>query len=207
MNALQNALTENDYAVINVDYPSRKFPIEQLAEIAVKEGVEACALKGAAPINFVTHSLGGILVRQYYSQHSPEGLNRVVMLGPPNHGSEIVDSFRNVPGFELLNGPSGMQLGTDATSIPSHLGSPNFEVGIIAGTSSINFILSSAFNGPNDGKVAVESAKLEGMCGFITLPVTHTFMMTNDSVIKEVLSFMKYGKFNNTDAQINSCEK
>jgi len=118
-----------------------------------------CREAGASPVNFVTHSLGGILVRQYYSQHSPEQVHRVVMLGPPNQGSAVVDNLKNVPGFDLLNGPAGRQLGTGENSVPDDLGPVNFETGIIAGTESINLILSTFLKEPNDGKVSVEAAK------------------------------------------------
>lgn len=207
MNELASKLAENNYIVVNVDYPSRDLEIEPLAELAVSEGLKNCENQNAKPINFVTHSLGGILVRQYYSQHSPENVKRVVMLGPPNHGSEVVDSFKNVPGFELLNGPSGMQLGTDELSVPAHLGAPNFELGIIAGTSSINLILSTVLPNPNDGKVSVESAKIDGMCGFVSLPVTHTFMMANDLVISEVISFLQNGIFKSEGAVSRVCDR
>ena len=152
-------------------------------------------MSDAYPINFVTHSLGGILVRQYYKIHAPEDVKRVVMLGPPNKGSEIVDKLKNVPGFELLNGPAGMQLGTADEDVPKRLGPVNFELGIIAGTQTINFLLSTLLPNPDDGKVSIENTKVEGMRGFVSLPTTHPFMMKNEQVIEHVLYFLKYGKF------------
>lgn len=200
MKTLEKELSQSGYWVVNIDYPSREKPIEYLAETAVGSGLNECQKNAARPINFVTHSLGGILVRQYYKQHKPENVNRVVMLGPPNHGSEVVDNLKNVPGFELLNGPAGMQLGTGTEDIPKSLGPVNFELGVIAGTQSINLILSSFLPNPDDGKVSVESAKIEGMCGFVALPATHPFMMKNKQVIKEVKQFLKSGKFKNESA-------
>jgi len=121
--------------------------VRALAEGAIPKGLKECREAGASPVNFVTHSLGGILVRQYYSQHSPEQVHRVVMLGPPNQGSAVVDNLKNVPGFDLLNGPAGRQLGTGENSVPDDLGPVNFETGIIAGTESINLILSTFLEG------------------------------------------------------------
>jgi hypothetical protein len=131
------------------------------------------------------------------------------MLGPPNNGSEVVDNLKDVPGYELINGPAGMELGTSKTDVTKTLGSVNFELGVIAGTQSINLILSTFLPNPNDGKVSVESAKVEGMCGFITLPVTHPFIMTNDKVISEVVSFLKDGVFisQSSNAELSKCVK
>ncbi len=200
MDKLGNALAHIGYYVVNIDYPSRKMPIKALAEIAVGEGLNKCSEGNAIPVNFVTHSLGGILVRQYYYQHKSKAVKRVVMLGPPNQGSEVVDNLKNIPGFKLLNGPAGMQLGTGDKDIPKSLGPVNFELGVIAGTQSINLILSAFLPNPNDGKVSVASAKVLGMCGFITLPTTHPFMMKNKQVIGEVINFLKDGKFKDESA-------
>ncbi len=197
MDELEEKLSNHGFFVANIDYPSRKMKIQELSEKAVNEGIIKCKASGSSLINFVTHSLGGILVRQYYQNHLPTNVNRVVMLGPPNNGSEVVDNLKDVPGYELINGPAGMELGTGEDDIPKQLGPVNFELGVIAGTQSINLILSMFLPNPDDGKVSVESAKVEGMCGFITLPVTHPFLMANDKVITEVISFLKNGRFTN----------
>ncbi len=195
MNELEQKLTKEGYYVANIDYPSRKKDIVELSEIAVNEGLSKCSENNASPVNFVTHSLGGILVRQYYKNHDPENVNRVVMLGPPNNGSEVVDNLKNAPGFELLNGPAGMQLGTQDKDIPKSLGPVNFELGVIAGTQSINLMLSTFLPNPDDGKVSVESTKVDGMSGFVALPATHPFLMKNDQVIDEVINFLEHGEF------------
>ena len=204
MNELEQRLTNKGYYVANVDYPSRKKEIIKLSEIAINEGLSRCHEHTSNPVNFVTHSLGGILVRQYYKNHQPEDVKRVIMLGPPNNGSEIVDSLKNLPGYDLLNGPAGQQLGTGDDGLPKHLGAVNFELGVIAGTRSINLILSTFLPNPDDGKVSVESTKVDGMCGFVTLPVSHPFLMQNDQVISEVINFLAYGKFKHESA-INFC--
>lgn len=134
-------------------------------------------------------------MRQYLSNHSIKNLGRVVMLGPPNQGSEVVDKLRDVPGFHFINGDAGMQLGTGALSVPNTLGKANFDVGIIAGTRSINLILSTFIPSVDDGKVSIESTKLEGMNDHIEMPVTHPFMMKNEKVISQVISYLKNGSF------------
>ena len=191
--ALETALFEEGFIVINEGYPSREHSIEELAALAVKPALEKCPEDDK--VNFVTHSLGGILVRQYLSTYQIENLNRVVMLGPPNKGSEVVDTLGDVPGFHFLNGDAGLQLGTGELSIPNSLGEANFNLGIIAGTRSINLILSSIIPSTDDGKVSVENTKLEGMNGHIEMAVTHPFMMKNEHLIAQVIRYLNTGSF------------
>lgn len=193
MESLERSLLKEGFLPINEGYPSREYSIEQLAEIAIKPALEKCPK--SEKVNFVTHSLGGILVRQYLSKHDLANLNRVVMLGPPNQGSEVVDKLRDVLGFHFINGDAGMQLGTGELSIPNTLGKANFDVGIVAGTRSINWILSSLIPSTDDGKVSIESTMLDGMNDHIEMPVTHPFMMKNDRVIAQVVNYLKNGSF------------
>ncbi len=189
------AFDAQGYRVANVDYPSRKKPVEELAKIAVDKGVDQCEAGAAEKVHFVTHSLGGVLVRYYFEHNQLVQLGRVVMLAPPNKGSEVVDKLSNVPGYFLLNGPAGLQLGTGEGSIPSTLGPVTYPVGVIAGTRTINFLLSQFLPNPDDGKVSVENTKVEGMVDFIELPVSHPFIMRDDAAIAQALAFITSGKF------------
>ena len=196
MNRMQRELQFSGYATVNIDYPSRELPIEALAEPAVERGLAACReFDGLSQIHFVTHSLGGILVRYYLERHDVPELGRVVMLGPPNQGSAAADELGDVPGFDLLNGPAGRQLGKGAESVPLKLGPADFELGVIAGTRTIDPITSAVLDDPDDGRVSVEDTRLEGMQDFVTVAHSHAFMMRMPRTIELTIAFLKDGRF------------
>lgn len=206
MSAIKDALHKEGYSVALVDYPSRYHPIEDLSYLAVDAGIQSCRKEGNSRIYFVTHSLGGILVRNYLDGRDIPELERIVMLAPPNHGSSVVDSVKVVPGVVWFNGPAFLELGTDAQSVPLALGEISVDTAVIAGTRSLNPILSSFLEHPNDGKVSVESARLEGMCAMLSIAVSHPFIMENEQVIKQTLLYLATGRFSLPSAEYLDCE-
>ena len=198
MRKMQHTLAQAGYTVWNVDYPSRTAPIDELADDAIGKAIAACRQNGATKIDFVTHSMGGILVRSYLARHHVPSLGRVVMLGPPNGGSEVVDKLGGLSLFKWINGPAGNELGTDKNSVPNQIGPAHFPVGIIAGDRSINWINSLfLIPGRNDGKVSVERARLAGMSDFIVIHATHSFVTYNSKAIRLTIEFLQTGKFSN----------
>ncbi len=196
MDTMRDALVDDGFEVINVDYPSRDYPIEELATIAVNSGISACReIDGLEIIHFVTHSLGGILVRQYLAGDDIPELGRVVMLGPPNQGSVAADRLGDVPGIGWMNGPAGRQLGKGENSVPLALGPADFDLGIIAGKRSIDPITSAVLENPDDGRVTVEETKLEGMNDFVIVDHSHAFMMRMTLPIQLTIRFLRLGTF------------
>jgi triacylglycerol lipase len=192
---MAEALEAEGYAVLNINYPSREAEIESLAATAIGQALTDPRVMAAGKIHFVTHSMGGILVRQFLQTNSIDRLGRVVMLGPPNRGSEVVDELGDFQLFESINGPAGRQLGTDSNSVPNRLGPVNVELGVIAGDRSINLINSGMIDGPDDGKVSVASTKIEGMKAHLVVHVTHPYLMKNAQVIRETICFLRTGMF------------
>ncbi len=192
---MERALSAAGFRVLNVDYPSRTASIEQLSEDAIGRAVADCQRAGAAKIDFVTHSLGGILVRSYLSRHAIPNLGRVVMLGPPNQGSEVVDKLGSLWLFKKINGPAGSELGTGTNSTPNKLGPANFCLGVIAGDRSINWINSLLIPGRDDGKVSVERTKLAGMSDHIVIHSAHPLLMRNRTAVRQTIYFLRAGRF------------
>jgi len=192
---LEAELAERGYGVVNVSYPSTQFSIEYLAVEELAPAVERCCAGSGKKIHFVTHSMGGIVLRYYLAEHEVENLGRVVMLSPPNQGSEVADWVAENELLQKVLGPSAEQLGTGPESVPNQLGPVDFELGIIAGNRTLNPLFSRMIPGADDGKVSVERAKVEGMNDFLVVPHSHTYIMMSDEVVEQVAHFLANGEF------------
>lgn len=195
MRDMAEGLQQQGFTTVNVDYPSQSGTVDEVAPMAVDTGLAECRKTGAVRIHFVTHSIGGILLR-YSLESSPiSDLGRVVMLAPPNQGSEIVDRTGSWPGAEMLSGKAGLQLGTGPDSVPSQLGPVDFELGIIAGTGTMNPWMSAMLPDPDDGKVSVESTRVEGMDDFLLVDNNHHYITESEDVIRNTGYFLLHGRF------------
>lgn len=201
MEKLAQAARRAGYVAINLDYPSRTAVVEALVESHLAPLLRQLVDAGAARIHFIGHSMGAILVRLYLSRNELPQLGRVVMLGPPNRGSELVDKLGWLPPFRWINGPAGHQLGTGPDSLPNRLPPVGYPVGVIAGSASISPLYSRLIPGRDDGKVAVHRTRVHGMADFVELPVNHTWMMRNDEVIRQTLFFVREGRFDRRTAR------
>jgi pimeloyl-ACP methyl ester carboxylesterase len=182
------------FAVINHGYRSRRHSIEQHAE---QLRVVVGAVSGHGRIHFITHSLGGIVVRAMLADRSrwPERLGRVVMLSPPNQGSELVDFLAGNPIYHSVLGPAAGELGTSRESTPNRLGPAQFEVGVITGDRSFEPLSRRIFPGRTDGKVSVARAQVEGMRDFRVVSRSHTFIMYGADVAEAAFHFLEHGVF------------
>ena len=199
MKHMERFLSDHNFSVSNLDYSSRHFTIQELAKKVRQQIITISEDQKSSKYHFVTHSMGGIVLRQIQATNPLPHLGRVVMLGPPNQGSEIVDKLGKMKVFQLLNGPASLQLSTHSESIPNRLGPVSFELGVIAGDRSINPILSSMIPGKDDGKVAIHRARVKGMKDFIVVHSPHPFLMNHKPAQENALHFIKTGKFIHTD--------
>jgi len=199
MRPIESYLSKAGYQVYNFPYDSTAQSPEALVD-ELSSRVNACCTEAPA-LHFVGHSLGGILVRAYLAENAPPNVGRVVMLAPPNHGSEIVDRFGDSSIFQSVMGPSALQLGTNADSLPNRLPAPNVELGVIAATGSVNPIGSILIPNEDDGMVSLESTKLDGMADFLVVSNSHAFIMRSDEVGRQVAHFLQSGRFQHDDSE------
>jgi triacylglycerol lipase len=197
MKRFETALKRDGYRVVNLSYPSRRVPLEQLADDWLPRVLRESGADDATRVHFVTHSMGGILLRLYLRDHAPAKLGRTVMLAPPNAGSEVVDRLMDFPPFNWVASVNGRRLGTAADSLPRSLGPWTHagQLGIIAGDRSFNPLFSAWLPGPSDGKVAVSSARLAGMSDFLVLPHSHTWLQWRGDTLHQARTFLRTGRF------------
>ena len=197
MEPLAKELHRQGYTVINVNYPSTLYDIPTIAETYLDSVITSCCIDPGRKIHFVTHSMGSIVTRYYLKNYRDEiNLGRVVMLAPPNSGSEIVDTFKTNIVAKSVFGPALGQLSTETNSFVNMLGPVDYEVGIIMGNRAYYLPGSLILPGKDDGIVAIQSAPVEGMKDFEIISDNHTNIMTNKKVIREVICFLKMGCFN-----------
>jgi len=189
---MERALQDAGFATLNLDYASRRRPIEALVE-DIHPAISGFA-ESAGSLHFVTHSMGALLARAYLARYRPNGLRRIVMLGPPNNGSEVADVLKDMALFRAFYGPAGQQVGTRQTDLL-----PDCAVGIIAGNRTLDPIASFFIvPRPNDGRVSVASTKLEGMTDHIVLKTSHSLMLLNRGAIAQTIAFLRDGQFSHS---------
>jgi pimeloyl-ACP methyl ester carboxylesterase len=197
MKLLSKYLEHQGYETLSISYPSNQQTFEELAVYLDEQLKVSDQFNKATKVHFVTHSMGGIVTRYFLGKNAPAHLGRVVMMGPPNQGSEFADFMseqqRLKPYFDKIFGPSGAQMKTEHDH--SAAGKITYDVGVIAGCISINPLAPWVLDGAHDGIVPVERTKLDGMRDHIVVRATHTMMMYNPKVWQQVGSFLKNGAF------------
>ena len=187
MSILAGRLSKAGFSTVNFGYPSTSHPIEYLAATYIPMAIAKCPVAAPSRIHFVTHSLGGILVRQYLQDNELPAGSRVVMIAPPNQGSDTAERLRNSGPYEWFTGPPGQQLGTGDESVPKQLAPVDYEIGVIAGE--------------HDGKVSVANTRLAEMSDFLVVNAAHTFIMNDREVGRATVRFLKTGSFAEPEAQ------
>jgi pimeloyl-ACP methyl ester carboxylesterase len=191
---LETMLQRAGFATLNLDYASRKKPLQQLAE-DIHPAIAAFSARQNGPVHFVTHSMGGLLARVYIARYRPARLGRVVMLGTPNGGSEIADRLKDVALYRAFFGPAGLQLVTTGDAALASLPPLDYEVGIIAGNRFLDPISALLLPWPNDGRVSVASSRLPDMTDHTTVKASHMGLLVHPTSVRQTIAFLHDGRF------------
>jgi pimeloyl-ACP methyl ester carboxylesterase len=192
---MELALQTSGFATLNLDYDSRRKPLDALAD-DIRPAIAAFAAGLGGSLHFVCHSMGGLVARVYLAKSRPPQLGRVVMLGTPNGGSEVADRLKNLAAYRAFFGPAGQQLVTcrdAATSVL--LPAIDYPAGIIAGNRSIYPITSIGLPRPHDGRVSVANTRLDGMADHIVIRTSHPWLLRNREAIAQTIVFLRDGRF------------
>jgi triacylglycerol lipase len=196
MRPLEASLRRLGWAPVLVDYPSTHHDIATLARDHLGPAIAAVERRHRGrPLQVVAHSMGGLVLRSLAAQGPIPALHRVVLLGTPNHGSEISDRIADWWLYRRLFGPAGQQLRTGPRGITPCLPAPPAETGIIAGSRPLHPLLARLLPRPNDGKVSLASTHLAGQADHILLPEDHDLMLLKPRVHAQVVHFLRHGRF------------
>ena len=193
---LQQAVDDAGFATRNIGYPSRDKALSDLVD-DIHPAITPFAEANDGATHFVCHSMGGLLARAYIARYRPARLGRVVMLGTPNGGSEVADTFKDWLLYRLYFGPAGQQLMTVRNAATEALlPAVDYPVGIIAGNRSLDPITTRfMLPGANDGRVTVARTRLDGMADHLVTAASHALMMKNKEAIAQTIAFLKHGRF------------
>jgi pimeloyl-ACP methyl ester carboxylesterase len=190
--ALTKRLERDGYLVLGFDYPSTRCEITESAEYLAKV---IDGLDGIDQIDFVVHSMGGLVVRAYLAEHHDERIKRMVMLGVPNLGAEMADRVVSWPLYQWVCGPGGCQLGTDPAGLIASLPTPDFEFAIVSGAKGTPDGYNPLIPGDDDGTVTVASTRLPGAADFMLIGGTlHSFLMFDERVVDVTTRFLQTGR-------------
>ena len=190
---MATALRRRGYDVESITYPSTR---QSLREHADQLQRILANLEDYEEVSFVTHSLGGIVVRDLLAREAPWKkkikVRRLVMLGPPNRGSVVAEVLEDWLPYRVVAGEAALQLTpAGVNKIPP----PACTFGIIAGGTGTDIGLNPGLPGDNDGTVLVESTRLDSADDFLVVRCLHSFLMNSDEAIEATARFLKTGKF------------
>ncbi len=201
---LARELESDGFEIVNLGYPSICMPVEQIATEYLPAQLRGRTVGSSGKIHFVTHSMGALVLRRFLmTPERPPNLGRVVMLGPPNHGSETADFWSQFGWCHVLAGPNLAALGTGPTCAATSLSPADFELCVIAGDLPF-WPLWSPLPAPNDGKVSVASTRLTGMRVHHVVHRSHTLLPLSRRAACITRDFLRCGNRMETK---QPCEK
>ena len=185
MSPLKKYFLPRGYDVLNVGYPSKRFTLDELVQDNILPKLKEYPLQKYRQIHFISHSLGGIIIREIQSNFK-EQLGHSFLLAPPNQGSEVADFFNQYSLTRYIIGPVLSDLTTTKPTSAQPVNAEVTNTHILMGTNPIPIVSFLFFTNSNDGLVSLESSKMKKMASHTTFPFTHAFIMGKEPVLKTI---------------------
>jgi pimeloyl-ACP methyl ester carboxylesterase len=184
-----NALRQTGFAAHSLNYASLFEDVEHHADY-FEHLLDN--LIGIKKVSFVTHSLGGLIVRELLKRKTKWNdvtAGKLVMMGTPNKGAQIAEFLNRLKAYQVIMGPSGQNVRPidKLNALPP----PPIQTLVIAGGRGNETGFNPLLNGDNDGIVCVEETRIDGKEHFQLVHVIHTTIMDHKDSIKAMLEFLK----------------
>ena len=176
---IARSLRRSGYRVTNWGYPTLWKSIDDHAQQLRKRLSGTLKDDRIDRVHFVTHSMGSIIVRRMLMEVDSDKLGRVVMLGPPNRGSNVARVLA-----KRLNRlcPALGQLSDAPQSYVNCMPEPvDTEVGVIAAA--------------EDLVVPIDNTRLEALTDWTVLPGHHSVLPWRPTTVRYVKEFLRCGRF------------
>ncbi len=207
MKKLRQKLQAEGYSVLNLGYNSLRHSYQEI--LSSLETQISSWLDASKPIHFVGHSFGGILIRGLLHKHPEWNTGRCVMLGSPNKGTQTASFMLTHWWFKHFVPQITADLIPDSELLQT-LPEPEVETGIIAGNVNFSLVIPVSWyykkatkNAPGDGVVELINTQCSKMTDFIIMPVHHSFMTWDKSLLEQVLHFLQHGHFTEEYQPVN----
>jgi len=191
MSKLQKHLRKQGLQTYSFDYPSTRISIEDSADSLHKV---LSSMEGVERIHLIGFSLGGLVVRSCQHRHPDDRIGRTLLVGTPNRGAELADTFRSNVLFKMIFGQAGQQLSCTEAGLAATLPAPQGEFAVIAGARNMDGGYNPLIGGDNDGTVSLASARLKGACDFLVVPALHPFLIGQKETLAAAYSYLHTGK-------------
>lgn len=196
LNKIARNLEKNGFQTINYGYPSITEDLGNLGHDLYLN----LSRSGYDTVNFVTHSMGALVVRSMLrfvdeSEKFPV-IFRIVMIAPPNRGADIADLYVSKKLYKPFLGPNFKLMTTDSLSFANQLPVPKHsEVGIVVGIKGNERGYNHRIKGDNDGRIKPERTVLGNEKDKVVFHDEHTRLTQDSRVIKLVIEFLRKGSF------------
>jgi len=193
MGGLRRGLERAGYEACAINYPSTRGHLDAFAD-QLREVLRYVSPDFEA-VYIVTHSMGGIVARWALSREDFPKVRGLVMIAPPSRGTAMADKVFGWWPSRWVVGPAGREVGLGPRSRMAEVGMPRCPCAVIAGARGSRHGWNPLAPGDDDGLIALDETRLDGMADFVVLRAMHPFIMNDRETIRQTVAFIETGHF------------